>query len=225
MSKNLIRISFHLGVALIFLSGCLASEREVAKRPEKPLPVLSKRNQFVIAGSVSDLDGLPVPSLPVRVLSSVHPVVTDPRVVPAELGLLAEGETASDGSYRLVVPYLPGENRYYISFFDAKGFDSVRYARPDRIDITNRVGPGAKVFYDFRLLFHGGWEKVKETLKAYPPNSPKARIIRKYGIPEEVRKENNDSANEVWWYYSQGKSFEFQGQDLAKENSFMPVLK
>ncbi|MEE9239682.1 MAG: hypothetical protein V3U53_00655 [bacterium] len=209
--------------ASLFLSGCAAVSPPGQSGGAAPSGL--NANRFVVAGRVSDADGLPVPHLPVRVSSSIRPVHTDPRVDRGKLKVLAKEETSSDGSYRLVIRILPGRNRYYLNLYDSERFDLVRFARPDRVDITGRVRRGGSLLYNFRLRFHGSWGKVQETLKAYPRNSPKARIIRKYGIAEEIRKEKEGDATEVWWYYSRGKSFGFQGDKLAEENSFMPVLK
>ncbi len=210
--------------AMMFLSGCGAA---VSAPEQSDGSAHSGLNQsrFIIAGRVSDADGLPVSRLPVRVSSSIRPVDMDPRVDLGELEILAEGDTSSDGSYRLVIRVLPGRNRYYLNFYDPKRFDSVRFARPDRVDITDFVIRGGTKVYNYRLPFHGGWEKVRETLKAYPRNSPKARIIRRYGIAEEIRKKKEGGITEVWWYYSHGRNFGFRGDRLVEENAFMPVLK
>ena len=210
--------------AFFVLSGSAAGVFAAVK-PGGKAPSGLHRNRFVIAGRVSDAKGLPVSSLPVRLSTSVHPVDADPRVDLGELEVLDRGDTSSDGSYRLVIRILPGRNRYYLSFYDSKRFDFVRFARPDRVDITRYVKNGGRHVYNFRLPFHGGWEKVQETLKAYPEKSPKARIIRKYGIAEEIRKGEGGKIAEVWWYYTRGKNFGFKNGKLAEENTFMPVLK
>jgi hypothetical protein len=196
-----------------------------AGQPGGKAPSRLHQNRFVIAGRVSDAKGLPVSHLPVRLSTSVRPVDPDPRVNMADMKVLDSRDTSSDGSYRLVIRVLPGRNRYYLSFYDSKRFDFVRFARPDRIDITRYVKSGGAHVYDFRLPFHGGWEKVQETLKAYPEKSPKARIIRKYGIAEEIRKGEGEKIAEVWWYYARGKNFGFKDGKLTEENTFMPVLK
>lgn len=211
-------------VVVICLSGC-----EIAfpanGESGRDVPSGLNQNRFIIAGRVSDANGFPVSGLPVRVSSSFRPVDPDPRVDLGELEELGREETASDGTYRLVIRVLPGKNRYYINFFDPHKFDSVQYAMPDRIDITNLVSRGGTRVFNFRLSFHGGWEKVQETLKAYPRNSPKARIIRKYGIAEEIQKKKEGRITEIWWYFSYGRNFGFQGDRVVEENTFLPVIK
>ncbi len=215
--------AFFVLSGLLFFGG--ATDVLAAGQPGGGVPSGLHRNRFVIAGRVSDAKGLPVSHLQVQLSTSVHPVDADPRVDTGELEVLGSGDTSSDGSYRLVIRILPGRNRYYLNFYDPRQFDFVRFARPDRIDITRFVKGGGMHVYNFSLPFHGGWEKVQETLKAYPKDSPRARIIREYGIAEEIRKGGEGKLAEVWWYYSRGKNFEFREGKLVGENTFMPVLK
>jgi len=181
---------------------------------------------FVVGGLVLDTGGLPIGGLPVQVFSSERPVSPDPRLDLKHLTLLAEGETAADGSYRLSFPVKAAPPlRYYLSFFAPGRFDEVRFARPARVDITDGVRAGGFLALDLRLPFHGAWAKVQEVLKAHPKDSAKARIIRAYGIAEEIRMKEGEPGVEVWWYYSKGKNFSFSGDRLVGESSFSPVLK
>ncbi|MDA1001715.1 MAG: hypothetical protein O2807_14510, partial [bacterium] len=59
----------------------------------------------------------------------------------------------------------------------------------------------------------------------YATDSGKGRIIRRFGIAEEIRKKENDPGVEVWWYYTKGKSFSFRKDKLEGETSFRPVFK
>lgn len=147
-----------------------------------------QKAHFVVVGLVADSKGMPIPRLPVRVSSATRPLHSDPRLGGKDRKLLAKGETATDGTYRLIVPIRPGKRRYYLVFYAPGRFDEVRFARPARIDITAKVKPGAPVLFDHQLAFHGAWGKVQETLKAYLKNSPRALIIRGYGIAGEIHK-------------------------------------
>ncbi len=139
--------------------------------------------------------------------------------------MLVLGVTASDGTFRVVIPVQPGKPKYYLSFFEQGRFDDVRFARPIRIDITRRVNAEKFILYDHQLAFHGAWPNVQETLKAYPKKSPRARVIRRYGIAEEFRKDKDGKKPEVWWYYSKGKRFDFKDGKVVSEKSFTPVFK
>ncbi|MFC1491350.1 hypothetical protein ACFLQ0_02035 [Nitrospinota bacterium] len=217
-----VRVGGYLLLAAFVLAGCVAA----SEAPGSPAikAAAGKPGRFVIAGLVADAAGMPVSQLPVRVLSSTRPLQADPRLGSKFSRLLVSGETASDGTYRFVVPIQPGARRYYLSFYATGRFDDVRFARPDRIDITSRVKPGGSFLFDYRLAFHGAWVRVQETLKAYPKNSAKAHIIRRYGIAEEIRKAEGKKP-EVWWYYSKGKKFDFRGEKIVGEKSFLPILK
>ena len=145
-----------------FLAAFFVLSGSAAGQPGGKVPSRLHQNRFVIAGRVSDAKGLPVSHLPVRLSSSVRPVDADPRVDMGELEVLDGGDTSSDGSYRLVIRILPGRNRYYLSFYDSNRFDFVRFARPDRVDITRYVKSGGMHVYNFRLPFHGGWKKCRK---------------------------------------------------------------
>ncbi len=181
--------------------------------------------RVVIAGIVTDPLGMPVPQLPVLVSASARPLQADPRLGLKNRKLLVLGVTASDGTFRVVIPVQPGKPKYYLSFFEQGRFDDVRFARPIRIDITRRVNAEKFILYDHQLAFHGAWPNVQETLKAYPKKSPRARVIRRYGIAEEFRKDKDGKKPEVWWYYSKGKRFDFKDGKVVSEKSFTPVFK
>jgi len=210
-------------VCLFFLlsSGCggvppVSKQGNTTKIPPKS-------RHFIIAGFITDEAGMPVGQLPVRVSSSNVSLQSDPRFELKKRKLLASGLTASDGTYRVSLPLLGGRRKYYLSFYERGLFDEVKYARPNRIDITQRVTKGNSWLFDFKLSFHGAWSKVQETLKAHPPSSPRANTIRRFGIAEEIRKGKENG--EVWWYYSKGKRFDFEGDKIISEKSFLPIIK
>ena len=182
-----------------------------------------KPGVFIIVGLVTDTSGMPVGHLPIRVSASRRPLQADPRLGLNDRKLIVSAISASDGTFRVAVPVQPGKMKYYLSFYVRGLFDEVRYARPDRINITSKVKSGKTILFEHRLPFHGSWVKVQETLKAYPKNSLKARILRRYGIAEEIRKDGEEA--EVWWYYSRGKRFDFKGDKVVAEKNFSPVIK
>jgi len=208
-----------LGVLL--LAGCGGTDAPASSRgAEGGGPA----GGFVVAGVVRETGGFPIGGVPVQVLAVPRSLPPDPRLDRQGLEPLAETRTAADGTYRLSFPLRTGSARYYLSFF-APGFDEVRYARPDRVEFTSHVRPGGHWVFDLRIPSHGGWSKVQEVLKAYSKDSDKARVIRGYGIAEEVRVKPGEPGAEVWWYYSRGKSFTFRGDALEGETTFAPVLK
>ena len=153
-----------------------------------------------------------------------------PGILPLLLLVLGcagwvSGVTASDGTFRVVIPVQPVKLKYYLSFFDQRRFDDVRFARPSCIDITRKVGAEKFILYDHQLAFHGAWPNVQEILKAYPKKSPRARVIRRYGIAEEIRKDKDGKKAEIWWYYPKGKRFDFRDGKTVSEKSFSPVFK
>lgn len=208
-------------VSLAF-SGCGGSAASPAKSSAK---AARSSGQIVIAGLVTDALGFPVPRLPVRIIASSRPLQSDPRLGLKRGKLLVSGTTASDGTYRLIFPAPPGSKRFYLSFYLLGLFDEVRFARPARIDITAKVRAKKPFIFDHELTFHGAWDRVQKTIRAYPKSSPKARVIRRYGIAEEIRKAGKGTKTEVWWYYSRGKRFDFDGDKIVAEKNFSPIFK
>ena len=209
--------------ALFLLGGCAGGSAFPGGSPAGAAGGASDGN-FAVAGVVRETGGFPIGGVPVQVIAVLQPLPADPRLDRQGLTPLAETRTAADGTYRLSFPLQPGPVRYYLSFY-ALGFDEVRYARPNRVEFTPEVRPGGHWIFDLRIPFHGGWSRVQEVLKAYPKESDKARIIRGYGIAEEVRVKPGEPGAEVWWYYSRGKSFTFRKDALEGETTFAPVLK
>jgi hypothetical protein len=219
-----------IGVALlpVFLvfSGCGRGAAFQGESSSQAAPADGHPRTIVDAGLVTDGVGIPVARLPVQFSASRRPLQPDPRLDLKRRKVLVSGMTASDGTYRLIVPLGAGRMKYYMNFYQRGVFDELRFARPNRIDITALLGKGKPlVLFDHKLPFHGAWGRVQKTIKAYPEGSPKARIIRRYGIAEEVRKDRRGRAVEVWWYYSMGKRFDFKGDKVVSEKSFSPILK
>jgi hypothetical protein len=178
-----------------------------------------------VAGVVLDSENIPVGNILVRILAAEKPVMLDPRLDGDRVEIVASTDTSPDDSYRLEIPAGRRKPKYYLSFYEDGRFDDVLYSRPPRIDITQRVLRTRWMLFDFRLSIHGSWAKVQETLNKHSPASPKARVLRKYGIAEEITKKENAPDVDIWWYYSKGKNFSFQGGKLLKETTFAPVLK
>ncbi len=223
--RRLISRRWALVAALSLAAGCAAGppgggggkKGGGAPPPEGP--------SFAVAGIVLDSENIPVGNIPVRILAAEKPVSRDPRLDADQVEIVASADTSPDGSYRLEISAGRRKPKYYLSFYEGGRFDDVLYSRPLRIDITQRVLRTRWMLFDFRLSIHGSWPKVQETLNKHSPASPKARVIRKYGIAEEITKKENAPDIDIWWYYSKGKSFSFQSGKLLKETTFAPVLK
>ncbi|MEE9276668.1 MAG: hypothetical protein V3V62_15290 [bacterium] len=163
--------------------------------------------------------------VPALVLSSKRPVPLDPRLDNRALKVVASDRTGQDGLYRLRFDVNPKGVRFYLSFYVLGQFDEVRFARPDRIDITGLMARRNAILHDARLAIHGKWVEVQATIKGLPKGSVKARIIRRYGIAEEIHKKPGKSGGETWWYYAHGRSFTLRGGKILKETKVAPVLK
>lgn len=205
----------------LLLPGCAGRSGPAAPAAQGAIP----SGGFVVAGVVREPGGFPIGGVPVQAFASPRPLAADPRLDRQGLSPLGETSTAADGTYRLSFLLPTGPARYYVSFYAPGRFDEVRYARPPRAEFTQMVKPGGHWVFDLTIPFHGAWPKVQEVLKAYSKDSDKARIIRSYGIADEVRVKPGEPGAEVWWYYGRGKSFTFRGDALEGETTFNPVLK
>lgn len=174
---------------------------------------------------MTDAANLPVRDLGVEVLASDKPLLPDPRLNRGAFKVAAKGQTGADGVYRLQFSSAPQAKHYYLNFYVPGAFDEVRFARPGRMEITKIIGDKPAFLFDYRLQAHPKWEKVKKLFLVYPRTSGKGRVIRRFGIAEEIRKKKNGTEVEVWWYYTKGKSFSFRGDKLEGETAFRPVFK
>ncbi len=210
---------------LLLVLGCAGWVSAATVQSGLKIAAATGGGRVIIAGLVTDPLGMPVPQLPVLVSVSGRPLQADPRLGLKGRKLLVSGVTASDGTFRVVIPVQPVKLKYYLSFFDQRRFDDVRFARPSRIDITRKVEAEKFILYDHQLAFHGAWPNVQEILKAYPKKSPRARVIRRYGIAEEIRKDKGGKKAEIWWYYPKGKRFDLRDGKIVSEKSFSPAFK
>ena len=231
LPRTIIRLAALFGsvlLAALTAGGCArppgkgAPSPPAAARPARKAAVF---RPYIIAGMVLDAGGLPVAGVPTLVLSSKRPVPLDPRLDNRALKVVASDRTGQDGLYRLRFDADPKGRRFYLSFYVLGQFDEVRFARPDRIDITGLMARRSAILHDVRLAIHGKWAEVQETIKGLPKDSAKARIIRRYGSAEEIHKKPGKSGEETWWYYAHGRSFTLREGKILKETKFAPVLK
>ncbi|MBI2081483.1 MAG: carboxypeptidase regulatory-like domain-containing protein, partial [candidate division NC10 bacterium] len=109
---------------LVLLAGC-ATARVTERR--------------VITGRVTDAEGRPVAGTPVLLVG--RELGFDVFSLGYEEMGRREARALTDerGEYRIEV--VAGElgNNLHLFFYDREGFDGVRYARPEPVDITKRI--------------------------------------------------------------------------------------
>jgi len=178
--------------------------------------------QRVITGRITDQQGRPVSGTPVLVVGRKIEFTT--KFDYAELdrqGLKVL--TADDGWYR--AEFIPSElgNNLYLFFYAEKGFDGVRFQKPEGIDITKRLKEGRELRLDQALLNHPQWKEVQRQIAQFGADSAKGKVLRQSGLPERIDRVVGDQATETWWYYSKGISYRFAGSALEGSYTFQPI--
>ena len=178
--------------------------------------------QRVVSGRITDQQGRPVPGTPVLVVGRQLDFTT--KFDYAELdrqGLKVL--TADYGWYR--AEFIPSElgNNLYLFFYAEKGFDSVRFQKPEGIDITKRLKEGRELRLDQVLLDHPQWKEVQRQIVQFGTDSARGKVLRQLGLPERIDRGAGDRSTETWWYYSKGISYRFAGSTLGGSHTFPPI--
>ena len=178
--------------------------------------------QRVVSGRITDQQGRPVPGTPVLLVGRQLDFTT--KFDYAELdrrGLKVL--TADDGWYR--AEFVPSElgNNLYLFFYAEKGFDGVRFQKPEGIDITKRLKEGRELRLDQALLDHPQWKEVQRQIAQFGADSARGKVLRQLGLPERIDRGASDQPAETWWYYSKGISYRFAESTLEGSHTFPPI--
>jgi hypothetical protein len=168
-----------------------------------------------------DGEGKPVPRTPVLLVGRTL------KLNPLELYYkeLDQKElrtlTDEEGRYRL--EFTPNQlgNNLFLFFYDREGFDSVRFQKPEPLDVTSQLDMNKEVVINQVLLIHPNWSEVQKLIQEYGPGSDRSRILRRFGLPEKHEKIQD---SEIWWYYSKGQSFRFLDGFLDSSFQFAPIV-
>ncbi|MFN3476342.1 MAG: carboxypeptidase-like regulatory domain-containing protein [Candidatus Methylomirabilales bacterium] len=173
----------------------------------------------VLTGLVTDEAGSPVARTPVLLVGRTLDL--NIRLQYQELGR-KELRTLTDEDGRYRFEFVPAEvgNHFVLFFYDREGFDSVKFQKPDPLDVTKRLKTEAVVTIDQILRPHPNWGEVERLINTYGPNSDRGKILRQLGLPE--RREAAGKV-ETWWYYSKGQSFRFSDGSLEGTFQFEPI--
>jgi hypothetical protein len=131
--------------------------------------------------------------------------------------------TDREGGYR--IEFIPGQlgNNFHLFFYAEEGFDSVRYQRPDSIDITDRLREGRDLKFDQVLVDHPNWKEVQQKIALYGGESMRGKVLRQLGLPERIDRGVGDPPTETWWYYAKGISYRFSGHAIEGSYTFKPI--
>ncbi|MFQ5669159.1 MAG: hypothetical protein ACE5HD_01415 [Acidobacteriota bacterium] len=179
-----------------FLVACLSPQFAV------PAHALGKPKAMVVRGRVTDSEGRGVSQVPVRVLATRRVFrFLALESTPAEAEL-ASVTTDINGFYELTVPKTRDYDFYFVRFYDAHGFDMVKFSLPADIEITGRINRRRPVIVDEELRFAPGWEAVQRLVKVYGPGSARGRIVRELGVPDRADRTFTAAGieRETWWF-------------------------
>jgi hypothetical protein len=202
------RIALLAGV-LVVLAGCATAW-------------VSERR--LISGRVTDAEGRPVAGTPVLLVGRELGLALF-QFAYEEMGRReARALTDERGEYRIeAVPAQLGNN-LHLFFYDREGFDSVRYARPDPVDITKRLDETPHLVINQTLRTHPDWPEVLRLRQEYGPDSHRGRILRQMGLPE--RREATQSGSDLvehWHYFSRGITYVLRNGELGGTHQFEPI--
>ena len=169
---------------------------------------------MTIEGQVFDAEGTPVAGVPVRLL------MTRRLITLTELSLrdeFAEGpstQTDDAGFFRIDLRPDPDYDYYYIRFYDRTSFDAVRYALPADEDVTGKVRAGQPVIVQRRLVEAPNWPTlVRELERVGGPHSPRGRILRSLGLPDDVVSRGGGATE--WRYRRAGVRYLIQNGEVV----------
>lgn len=194
---------------LVLLAGC-ATARVTERR--------------VITGRVTDAEGRPVAGTPVLLVG--RELGFDVFALGYEEMGRREARALTDerGEYRLEVVAGDLGNNLHLFFYDREGFDAVRYARPEPVDVTKRVRETRELVINQTLGTHPNWPEVVRLRVEYGPDSHRGRILRQMGLPE--RREASRSGGDLieqWHYFSRGITYVLRNGELSGTHQFEPI--
>ncbi len=196
------------GFLLLLLAGCATIRVEETR---------------VITGVIRDPRGEPVVGTPVVLVA---------RLLELNLSNLGYDEkgrrevktvTDAQGRYRLeVVPSHLGNNFYL--FFHGEGFDSVRFRKPESMELTDRLKGSQVITIQRTLEWHPDWPEVQRLISQVGADSTQGKVLRQFGLPERQEAlETGSGATEVWHYFSKGVSYRFVNGRLVWVQEFPPI--
>jgi hypothetical protein len=182
------------------------------------------RETRLLEGRVVNDAGAPVAGTPVVVVGRSLALVKARLEYQQNAQQETRAVTDADGRYRLeFIPSTIGNN-FYLFFYDRTGFDAVRYRKPEPIDITDLLRRERLVLVNQVLQSSAVWPEIERQIAFYGAVSDRGRILRRHGLPDkrEASPGQGGPDAEVWWFYGDGVSYWFSGDQLVRTHTFEP---
>jgi YD repeat-containing protein len=182
------------------------------------------REARVLTGQVTDESGAPVAGSPVLLVARSLDL-SAVRMQYDERGR-REVQTVTDGQGRYRIEFVPTSlgNNFFLFFYDASGFDRVKYQRPEPLDITERLRRDRTTTINPVLRLHPGWPEVVRQIAFYGAESARGQILRRHGVPEKRETPAGPGdETEAWWFYADGVTYWFSGPTLIRTSTFPSI--
>ncbi len=146
---------------------------------------ITVRETRVLTGQVTDESGAPVGGNPVLLVARSLDL-SALRMEYDERGR-REVQTVTDAQGRYRIEFVPASlgNNFFLFFYDATGFDRVKYRRPEPFDITDRLRRDGTMMVNPVLQFQPSWPEVERQIAFYGAESDRGRILRRHGVPDK----------------------------------------
>lgn len=178
----------------------------------------------ILTGRVTDESGAPVAGNPVLLVARSLDL-SAVRMQYDERGR-REVQTVTDGQGRYRIEFVPASlgNNFFLFFYDASGFDRVKYQRPEPLDVTDRLRRDGTTTVNPVLRFHPSWSEAERQIAFYGAESARGRILRRHGVPEKRETPAGPGdETEAWWYYADGVTYWFSGPTLIRTSTFPSI--
>jgi len=182
------------------------------------------REPRVLTGRITDESGQPVGNTPVLIVARSL-VYSASKLEYDEHGRREiRATTNAQGQYR--IEFVPANlgNSFSLFFYDRAGFDRVKYRPPEPLDITPLLARDGTVTVNQVLRYEPSWAEVERQAAFYGPDSNRARVLRRHGLPEKRETATiGEEVSDVWWYYADGVAYFFTGDTLRRTHEFTPI--
>ena len=140
---------------------------------------------------------------------------------PAQ-AVLARTVTDAAGFYEFHVSKAREYDYYFLRFYDSTGFDAVKFAVPDDVEITRLITRRRPVVVDQVLQHAPEWEAVQRLRSLYGPDSLRGKIVRDLGVPDRTERAFTDAGveRETWWFDAAGVAYVIEDGEVVDKREF-----
>jgi len=202
--------------------------RAITALPVLPLLVLFATPAFaekrvVVNGRVLSSSGAGMPGWPVSLLATQRYIEISSYTSGGKVTEVAATSTDANGYFSFDVPRKRGYHFLFVRLSDPERLDTVRYLKPEDIEITAQVRRGGLATVEATIQDHPDWPEVDRRIREEGGDlTPRGRILRSLGLPEKVSR--SEAGEDEWWYFTRGVVYLFRGAEAVGSRRFDPVV-